>query len=191
MGSRSRKRSRSGAAGPVKTKARRAAADVGGPDASRAADARAPAAAPPRASRAEAKNAAVRAELQPLAPGERPLPLVVASVLAGFLSVFNLVLYLAGTEIDGARPNAFGTLLFCGLMLVAAIGMWRQKYWAVLGFQTILALIVVLFSIFLLRASNLLALVVSVATITLAGWLFFRLVRVMARIQMPERRPGR
>jgi hypothetical protein len=168
LGSRSRKRSRSGAPGPAKTKVRRTAE--------------------PRVSRSEARDAAVRAELQPLEPGERPLPLVVAALLAGFLSVFNLVLYLAGTEIDGSRPNAFGTLLFCALMLVAAVGMWRQRYWAVLGFQTILGLIVVLFSIFLLRASNLLAVAVAVAVIGLAGWLFIRLVRVMARIQMPERR---
>ena len=98
------------------------------------------------------------------------------------------MLFLAGTEIDGEKPSTFGTLLFCGLMLVAAIGMWKQRYWAVLGFQTILALIVVLFSIFLMRASNILGLVVALAIIGAAGWLFFRLVRVMARLQMPDRR---
>lgn len=176
MGSRSRKRSRSGEAGPAKTKVRRAAGTGE------------PATASPQVSRSEAKNAAVRAQLRPLAPGERPLALVIAALTAGFLSIFNFVLYLAGTEIDGSRPSAFGTLLFCALMMVAAIGMWRQRYWAVLGFQTILALVVVLFSIFLLRASNLLAVVVAVAVIGFGGWLFIRLVRVMARIQMPERR---
>jgi hypothetical protein len=157
----------------VKTKVRRAAPQT-------------EAAAPP-ISRSEAKNAAVRAQLEPLQPGERPLAIVISAVVAGFLSIFNLVLYLAGTEIEGSRPNAVGTLLFCALMLAAAIGMWRLRYWAVLGFQTILALVVVLFSIFLLRASNLLAVAVAVAVIGLGGWLFIRLVRVMARIQMPER----
>lgn len=163
----------------MKTKMRRAGQQAGRAE---------PAATTP--SRSEARNAAIRAQLEPLAPGERPVALVIATVVAGFLSVFNLVLYVVGVEIDGSRPNAVGTLLFCALMLAAAVGMWRQRYWAVLGFQTILALTVVLFSIFLLRASNLLAVLVSVAVIGLGGWLFIRLVRVLARIQMPERSRG-
>lgn len=178
MGSRSRKRSRADGEAPVKK--RRAAPDPATPPP-------APAPAPAR-TRGEARNEAVRAGLEPLGPGERPVPLVIAAVAAGLLSIVNLVLFLAGMEIDGEKPSTPGTLLFCGLMLVAAIGIWRQRYWAVLGFQTILALIVVLFSIFLLRASNFLGLVVALAIIGAAGWLFFRLVRVMARLQMPDRR---
>jgi lipopolysaccharide export LptBFGC system permease protein LptF len=61
------------------------------------------------------------------------------------------------------------------------------RYWAVLGFQALLALVVLIFSLFLLRASNLEAVVVCVLVVGLGGWLFFKLIRAMARIQMPER----
>jgi amino acid permease len=61
------------------------------------------------------------------------------------------------------------------------------RYWAVLGFQALLALVVLVFTLFLLRASNLLAVALCVAVIGLGGWLFFKLIRAMARIQMPRR----
>jgi hypothetical protein len=65
--------------------------------------------------------------------------------------------------------------------------MWRVRYWAVLGFQALLAMIVLVFALFLLRASNLLGFVIPVVVIAAAGFLFFKLVRALARIQMPER----
>ena len=41
-------------------------------------------------------------------------------------------------------------------MLMCAVGMWRLRYWAVLGFQTLLAIGLLGFSLALVRASNLL-----------------------------------
>jgi hypothetical protein len=61
------------------------------------------------------------------------------------------------------------------------------RYWAVLGFEVLLGLIVIVFSLFLLRASNVLAFVVCVPIIVIARWLFWKLVRVMGRIQAPQR----
>jgi hypothetical protein len=176
----------------VKTKARRAAAQPGGAT-PKADAARAPADAPgadaPARASSEAKNAAIRAQLQPLQPGERPMPIVVASIVAALLSTSNIALYLAGTEINGRKPSAVGPLLLSGLILVSAIGMWRLRYWAVLGFQTILALTVVFSSLTLLvSASSVLGVVGLLAIVGSGGWLFLRLVRVMARMQMPERR---
>jgi hypothetical protein len=72
-------------------------------------------------------------------------------------------------------------------MLLAAWGMWQQRYWAVLGFAALLALITVAFSLLLLIASNLLAVVVCLAFALSAGWLFWKLIRVMGRMQAPER----
>jgi hypothetical protein len=182
----------------------RAAAAQGEAGAARANGAAAPrgapangAAAPPRESprdrmrrgyaRAEERNAAVRAELAPLAPGERPKPLVAATVLAVALGTANLVALIAGVEVEGEQPSAVGVLLFCAVMYVAAAGLWTARYWAVLGFEVLLGLIVLVFSLFLLRASNVLAVVVCVPTIAIAGWLFWKLVRVMGRIQAPQR----
>jgi hypothetical protein len=137
--------------------------------------------------RAEARNAEVRAQLAPLAPGERPKPLVAAAVLAALLGTANLVALIAGVEVEGEQPSAAGVLVFCAVMYVAAGGLWMARYWAVLGFEVLLGLIVVVFSLFLLRASNVLAVVVCVPIIAIAGWLFWKLVRVMGRIQAPQR----
>jgi hypothetical protein len=137
--------------------------------------------------RAEARNAEVRAELEPLAPGERPRSLVAAAVLAALLGTANLVALLAGVDVEGDNPSAGGVIAFCAVMYLAAYGLWRARYWAVLGFEVLLALIVVFFSLFLLRASNVLAVVVCVAVIGVAGTLFWKLVRVMGRIQAPQR----
>jgi uncharacterized membrane protein YccC len=144
--------------------------------------------APPRTSRSEARNAEVRAQLRPLAPGEQPLPLLIAIAISVVLGVGNLVAYAAGQEIDGDRPAFFGIALLSGLLLVAAVGMWQGRYWAVLGFQALLGITVVLASLALLVAGNLAAVLVSVAIAGLGGWLFWKLVRIMARLQMP--RPG-
>jgi hypothetical protein len=137
--------------------------------------------------RAEQRNAAVRAQLDPLAPGERPRPLVVATVVAVLLGTANLVALLAGVTVKGEKPSTVGVLLFCAVMYLAAIGLWGARYWAVLGFEALLGLIVLVFSLFLLRASNILAVVVCIPTIAIAGWLFWKLVRVMGRIQTPQR----
>jgi hypothetical protein len=137
--------------------------------------------------RAEERNAAVRAQLEPLAPGERPRPLVVAAAVAALLGTANLVALVAGLDVEGEEPSAIGVLAFCAVMYLAAIGLWRARYWAVLGFEALLGIIVVFFSLFLLRASNVLAVVVCVPIIVGAGWLFWKLVRVMGRIQAPQR----
>jgi hypothetical protein len=64
--------------------------------------------------------------------------------------------------------------------------MWQLRYWAVLGFQAILVFVILFFSLLLTRAANVLAVVASVAVIGGGGYLFFKLVRVLSRLQMPE-----
>jgi hypothetical protein len=137
--------------------------------------------------RAEQRNAEVRAALAPLQPGERPRPLVLAAVVAALLGTANLVALVAGVEVQGEQPSTLGVLLFCAVMYMAAVGLWTARYWAVLGFEVLLGLIVLVFSLFLLRASNVLAIVVCVPIIGIAGWLFWKLIRVMGRIQAPQR----
>ena len=138
-------------------------------------------------SRSEERNAAVRAGLTPLAPGERPPALVAAAVVAALLGVANLAALLVGLDVRGEEPSAIGVLVFCAVMFVAAGGLWLARYWAVLGFEALLGIIVVFFSLFLLRASNVLAVVVCVPIILGAGWLFWKLIRVMGRLQAPQR----
>jgi hypothetical protein len=64
--------------------------------------------------------------------------------------------------------------------------MWQLRYWAVLGFQAILAIVILIFSLYLIRASTVLGLVVALAVLGGAGFLFYKLVRVLSRIQMPK-----
>jgi hypothetical protein len=90
---------------------------------------------------------------------------------------------------DDARPPASGIVVFVALFGVMAWGMWRARYWAVLGFQTVLAIVLVLTAIGLIGATTVLQMAGNVVMIAAAGTLFYFMVRAMARIQMPERLP--
>ncbi|MGK2877437.1 MAG: hypothetical protein ACSLFF_02490 [Solirubrobacterales bacterium] len=145
----------------------------------------------PRASaraRTEAKNQAVRDSLAPLAPGERPGAVTVASIVAGLLAVGNLVTYLLSDHAANADrgKEVVQTLVICGILALASWGMWRAKYWAVLGFQTILGLQVLVISLSLLTVNNALVALLFLTIVLLSAVLFWYLVRAMARIQMPE-----
>jgi hypothetical protein len=65
--------------------------------------------------------------------------------------------------------------------------MWRMRYWAVLGFEVLLGVLVVSAALSLMLASNLQAALLSLAVIAFTAPLFWFLIRAMARIQMPER----
>jgi hypothetical protein len=142
-----------------------------------------------RASRTERKNAEARAALEPLAPGERPRAVTVGAIVTTVAATGNLIAYLAGGEIQGQRPAAVGVLAFTALMYVMAGGLWRARYWAVLGLEAILGMILVFFSLFALRIETAIDALVSAAVLIPAGALFWFLIRAMARIQMPQR-PG-
>jgi len=139
--------------------------------------------------RGRQRDDAVRAGLEPLAPGERPLAVTIAALLSLAVAIANLVLYLAGWEVQGQDPELGGALVVCGVFLLAAYGMWRVRYWAVIGFEVLLGVLIVSAALSLMLASNLSGALLSVAVIAAAGPLFWFLIRAMARIQMPER-PG-
>jgi anti-sigma factor RsiW len=139
--------------------------------------------------RGRERDAALRAKLEPLAPGERPRAVTVAAILAALLGVANVVLLAVGYEIDNQSGSVAGALVFAALMAIAAVGMWRVHYWAVLGFQALLGIAIAFAALSLLVASNLTAVLLCIVIIGVAGPLFWFLVRAMARIQLPARRP--
>jgi hypothetical protein len=141
-------------------------------------------------SRSQRRDAEARAALTPLAPGERPPVIVVSAAVAAGLALANLIAYVAGAKIGGSRPAASGIIVFSALMLACALGLWRLWYGAVLGFMALLAIIVTVFALLLIEASNLLGVIVALLIIAAAGYLFFKLVRVLSRIQMPRRPNG-
>lgn len=139
--------------------------------------------------RARAKDEEARGKLVPLAEGERPTAVTFGALLALLLGLANLVLYLAGLKIAGKRPGPFGIGVYSGLLLLTAWGMWRARYWAVLGMQALLALTILGFGLLIVRSSDVGDFLIALAVIAGAGTLFWFLVKAMARIQMPER-PG-
>jgi hypothetical protein len=136
--------------------------------------------------RSQRRDAEARAALKPIAPGERPRVIQISAAVAALLGLANLVAYLAGDKIGGKHPAAAGIIVFSALMFACAIGLWRVWYGAVLGFMALLAIIATIFALLLIEASNLLGLVVALAVMVGSGYLFFKLVRVLSRIQMPR-----
>jgi hypothetical protein len=135
--------------------------------------------------RSRERDEAARASLEPLKPGERPGAVTVAAVVA---VVLGLLLILQAAFDDDAQVG--GLLVFAAVMFVAAIGMWKAQYWAVLGFEFFLGLTLVFAAVSLMFAGNVLGAVYAVVILAGAGVLFWKLVRAMARLQMPKR-PGR
>lgn len=140
-----------------------------------------------RAARTEAKNEAVRATLEPLAPGERPRWVTYAAIFAAALGLLNVGLYAAGVRVADA---GFGSAVVQGgILLVCAAGMWRAKYWAVLAFEVLMGVTTTFGALSLLVASSLRGALIAVGVVAVCGTFFWKLIRAMARIQMP-RRPG-
>ncbi len=144
---------------------------------------------PKKPSRSELRDAEARAALVPLREGERPRAVTVGAIVAAVLAVANAVPYFADIEIADQEPQV-GVLMFSLVLLVAAAGMWKAKYWAVLGFQALLGLMILVFSLLLVQAENVKSALIALAIVAAAGVLFWYLVKAMARIQMPERHPS-
>ena len=143
-------------------------------------------------SRSEQRNAAIRATLTPLAPGERPWSIIIGAVLAALSGLVQLGLFLGGVKLktSGLHAAAGQTIVFTVVMLVCAVGMWLMRYWAVLGFMALMALLLLFFSFALIKASSLLGFAIAIAGVCITGFLFFKLVRVLSRLQLPQY-PGR
>jgi ABC-type multidrug transport system permease subunit len=151
-----------------------------------------------RAERTEAKNRAAREALDPLAPDERPTVVGVAAAIAGALALGTLIAYAVGLEVGTfddfgnetgqAKPSLFYTIVSALVLGTMAWGLWKARYWAVLGFQTILVLIIVVAILALIQVSDPLRGLGLFAILAVASLLFYRMVKAMARIQGPERR---
>lgn len=175
MGARSRKRKGSGAA------ARPPQADPQpGDDAMRRGYAR-----------GRARDDEIRANLEPLTEGERPAIVTFAAIVAFAFAIANAATALSGNDISSATGDpSLATAVTTALLLVAGFGMLARQYWAVLGFETILGLQIVFFSLYLVGVQEWWHAIVPVVAIGLLGWLFWKLVRAMARLQMPKRPSG-
>ena len=137
--------------------------------------------------RGRERDELIRSELEPLAPGERPGAVTAGAIVAALFGLGNIALWLAGVEVNGERPQAGGTFTFAFLMFVAAFGMWKAKYWAVIGFEALLALVLIIATLAVFVSDSILEALALLAIIAFGGWLFWKLIRAMARLQMPQR----
>ena len=104
------------------------------------------------------------------------------AVLVGGLTVHNL------SRHGGSLP---GAIFIAAILTFLALGMYRRRYMAVLGFQALLTFQIIATSLALLLASSILTAVLCLVAIVLGGWLFWKLIRIMGRIQAGERLGGR
>ena len=121
--------------------------------------------------------------LQPLGDDERPAALRVAVAVAGALALGVVVSIASVRDLSRHGGSLPGGLFLAGVLLILAWGMYARRYWAVLGFEALLAFQVIVTSLALIVAETLLAAGLCALSIGLAGWLFWKLVRVMGRIQ--------
>jgi hypothetical protein len=127
-----------------------------------------------------------RAALQPLGPDERPRPLLVAVIVAVILALAILVSVVTVHDLSSHGGSLSGGIFLAAVLLALAWGMYGRRYWAVLGFEALLAFQIIVTSLALIVAETWLAAGLCVVSIGLAGWLFWKLVRVMGRIQAGE-----
>jgi steroid 5-alpha reductase family enzyme len=138
--------------------------------------------------RAEERNQEAREALDPLGQDERPRVVTVGAVISALIAISIMVSYLAGAEVDGEKPRFLQVLAPALLMGMMAWGMWRSRYWAVLGFQLILVFLI--FSAvygLALQAATVGQVLATLALLAVAGTFFWLMVKAMARIQMPTR----
>jgi hypothetical protein len=142
--------------------------------------------------RAEERNRAAREALQPLRAGERPAAVTVGAVASTVIALafcVSAALAVAGVEVNGDQPNPVPVLAVAAVLTAMAYGMWRARYWAVLGFQTLLLLLILTATGGLVLAGSALQAAGTALLLIGAGTLFWFMVKAMARIQMPERLP--
>ncbi len=140
--------------------------------------------------KSELRNQAVRESLEPLEAGERPTVVTVgaifAAVVAAIFWVSTGIAVFTGAEVNGSQPNIAQLVLTAMIMSVMFVGMWQARYWAVLGFQMLLVLLILAAIAGLVVAATLIQLVSTLILTVGLSVLFWFMVKAMARIQMPK-----
>jgi hypothetical protein len=139
--------------------------------------------------KAEVRNQEARDALEPLEEGERPLVVTIGATISALVALSILGGYLSNVQVNGEKPHLAQVLAPALLMGIMSWGMWRARYWAVLGFQ--LLLVFLIFSAVFgltVQAASVAQFAATGGLLAVSGSLFFFMVKAMARIQMPERR---
>jgi cation transport ATPase len=141
------------------------------------------------ARRYEERNDEARAKLEPLEQGERPGAVTAGAIVSALLAILftvSAVLALAGVEAGGRDIKPVPIILFAAVLWAMTIGLWRARYWAVLGFQTVLLLVMLASALGLVVVGSVLQAVGTTLLLFGSAALFYFMIRAMARIQMPS-----
>lgn len=131
--------------------------------------------------RAEEKNVAVRKALEPLRPGERPGIVVATVAWLALIAVVMAYNAIASSDLDNGSRVGNGFMIV--LIAIAGIGTWRLAYWAILGTETLLALTVISLVLAAMVLTNVLLVLLAVLAAGISGYLFMKMIKVMARVQ--------
>ena len=143
-------------------------------------------------SRSELRNQQAREELEPLGDGERPGVVTIGAAVSILIALSIVIGWAAGVKVDvrgsdlDQRPNPFQVFPPAILFAVMGYGMLRSRYWAVLGFEAIMAILMVGSFITLIAATSVFKALSAALVLTAAGALFWFTVKALARIQMPQ-----
>lgn len=129
--------------------------------------------------RGRARDEAIRAQLTPLGPDERPLGLILAIVVVIVICGANAILAVIDAHYPYAAVFAIG-----GAALAA--GLWARIYPVVVLVEALLALAIVFAALSLMFATTFLAALAGIAVIAISSPVFWLLIRVMARMQVPK-----
>jgi hypothetical protein len=127
-----------------------------------------------------------RAALAPLGEEERPLALLIAIVVCVLLALAVIVGAATVQDLSRHGGSLPGGAFLAIVLLLLAQGMYRRSYWAVLSFEALLAFQIIVTSLALVVASTIIAATICTLSVGLGGWLFWKLIRVMGRIQAGE-----
>jgi hypothetical protein len=110
----------------------------------------------------------------------------VVSALLAIAFTVSAVLAIAGVDAGGRHIKAIPIVVFGAVLWAMTIGMWRARYWAVLGFQTVLLLAMLASAFGLVVVSSVVQAVGTTLLLLGSAALFYFMIRAMARIQMPQ-----
>jgi hypothetical protein len=139
--------------------------------------------------RYEERNEEARARLEPLEEDERPTAVTIGAVISIVIALVftgTAALAIAGVKADGHGVSPAPVVVVALVAWAMAVGMWRSRYWAVLGFQTVLLFVLLASGVGLVRVSTIPEALVTVALLIGSGLLFYFMIRAMGRIQMPS-----
>ncbi len=144
-------------------------------------------------SRAEQRNQEAREALHPLYEGERPLVVTIGAAFSGVIALIFWVSAVIATfsdaTVNGRQPHPVQLALIAAVLTAMAVGMWKARYWAVLGFQMVLVIFLLAGVLGLVSATTVPQAIGTVLLVGVCLAFFIFMVKAMARIQMPDRLP--